>query len=310
MNPDREEQALVDVIPPHVSFGTMLKATPVTEGDSRFIYLEASNEARDLQNEIVLAKALEESADYYLKFGNLDLEHYTQIGAKQGIPNHESYEIGRPVEARFKDGRTFVKGCVYSGSGPAADKANLFWSSLTELNPPQRWYPSVGGVVMAKGVKFDPATNQKVGVVTKVRWANIGFSKTPVNPELETVSIIPFGALAKCWGADGLDLSKALLAEGGSDVANLTGGAALRLQSLDHSVASTDLGEMSYADFRDRFAQAIQHGDIQADLQTMQTVSLQRFGLTQAQATLYVERFLDELHDAFHGIKNPSERKQ
>src|SRR5580704_14596951 len=109
MNSDRN-QALMDTLPSHISISQMLKAMPATEGGQRFVYLEASNESRDYQNEVILAKALADSADYFLKYGNIAHEHYTQTSkpnpAKNwpGIPNHESFEIGRPVEARV-DGK-------------------------------------------------------------------------------------------------------------------------------------------------------------------------------------------------------------
>ena len=196
---EAEDRDLLAAVPSYLSISQMLKASPVVEGGDRFIYLEASNEALDQQGEVVLAKALADSASYYLKFGNLDIDHYTQIGAKAGIPNYELFEIGRPVDVAVRDGSTFVKGQVYSGTGPAAERANSFWSSLTELSPPARWYPSVGGSVAAKSVVIDPLTKAKRAVIQKVRWTNIGFSKTPVNANLATVSTVPFGALAKSF---------------------------------------------------------------------------------------------------------------
>lgn len=269
----------------------MLKATPVTEGGERFVYLEASNEAMDQQGEVVLAKALEESASFYLKFGNLDIDHFTQIGAKNGIPNYELYEIGRPVDVRVRDGKTFVKGQIYAGNGAAAEKANAFWSSLTDLSPPARWYPSVGGAVLQKAVEIDPATRSRRAVIKKVRWSNVAFSKTPVNPDLATVSTVPFGALAKSFSlSGGIDWMKALTAGYGSDSATLTGGAALRVQSLDAGQV------FNYWDFRDQFARlwsankigSTKAGDL---VRTAQS----KFGLAADVAAEYVERFLSDL---------------
>lgn len=210
----------------------LLKAAPAVEGSRRFIYLEASNEAPDVQGEIVLAKALEDSSDYFLRYGNLDLDHFTLVGAQKGIPDYSLYEIGLPVEVGVHGGRTFVKGEVYSGSGPAADKANMFWSSLTDLVPPQRWYPSVGGKVVSRGP--DRSHNgRSVAVVSKVRWFNVGFSKTPVNTAVGTVQTVPLDVFAKSLTCDGLDLCKAGLEAGyGTDSALLTGGAALRQQMV------------------------------------------------------------------------------
>ncbi len=279
--------AQFDALPFFLAVPQLLKATPKTEGAERFVYIEASNETRDLQGEVVLAKALSDSADYYLQFGNLDLEHYTQIGAKQGIPNYEAFDIGRPVQVRADKDCTFVKGQIKSGTGPAAEQANLFWSSLVDVNPPVRWYPSVGGAVMAKSLELDPATGAKRAVISKVRWTNIGFSRTPVNPNLTTASTVPFGPLAKSWGA--LWAGKSLAAGYGTDSASLSGGAALRVQSLDGA-------PHSYWDFRDQFKDALIRRDF-ADtrLPTLIHEARSRFGLSAADAAEYVARFLDDL---------------
>lgn len=288
------DQSLLDALPSYLSISDLLKATPVVEGADRFIYIEASNEALDQQGEVVLAKALQSSADYYLKFGNLDLDHYTQVGARQGIPNYELYEIGRPVDVRSRDGKTFVKGQVYAGAGVAAERANNFWSSITELSPPQRWYPSVGGAVVHKSVSIDPKTGVKRGLIDKVRWTNIGFSKTPVNPDLATVSTVPFGALVKSWGAAGLDLSKALDSGGYvTDAAQATGGAALAQQSLDRTL-------YSYWQMRDVIAKALRgpYPVVQASAGAMTRFAVERFGLSKAEAGAFVERFLADLSTA------------
>jgi hypothetical protein len=126
-----------------LSIGDMLKATPATDGDTRVLYLEASNEARDYQGEVVMAKALAESADYYEKYGNFDIQHRSMIGLATGDPDYHMHEIGRPEQVRVDAGRTFVKGIIFSGDTPVAHCANQFWDSLTKLQPAQRWYPSV-----------------------------------------------------------------------------------------------------------------------------------------------------------------------
>lgn len=285
-----EETALLDAIPAFFGVSDMLKATPREEGGVRFVYIEASNEAVDYQNEVVLSKALSDSADYYLRYGNLDLDHYTQIGAKQGIPNYELYEIGRPVDVRARDGKTFVKGQIYSGTGPAAERANGFWSSLVDLNPPARWYPSVGGKVITKSVAIDPATKAKRAVISAVRWTNIGFSKTPVNLSVGPVSTVPIGVLAKSMCAGGIDFAKALEAGYGTDAAALSGGGALRTQSLQQGV-------LSYWDFRDSLAGLIRSGKVNGGRPSdLVKVAQEQLGVRSAdQAARYVQRFLSDL---------------
>jgi hypothetical protein len=287
------DQSLLDALPAYLSISDMLKATPITEGADRFIYLEASNETTDQQGEVVLAKALSDSAAYYLKFGNLDIDHFTQIGAKQGIPNYELFEIGRPVAVRAEKGATFVKGQIYAGTGAAAEKANAFWASLTELNPPARWFPSVGGAIQEKEVGIDPATKARRALIRKVRWTNIGFSKTPVNPNLATVSTVPFGALTKSWGSGGFDLTKALSAGYGTDSASLTGGAAMRVQSLDRTLHS-------YWDMRDHVAKKILKGALKPRADEIHREAQTQFGLSADEAGDFAERFLGDLE---HNLK-------
>lgn len=286
-------------VPDFISVPGMLKALPAEESGRRYVYVEASNEALDQQGEIVLAEALRDSSDYYLRFGNLDIDHITQVGAKQGIPDYTLYEIGRPVDVKVRDGRTFVKGEIYSGAGPAAERANQFWSSLVDVTPSQRWYPSVGGAVLEKAVEFDGAVRK--AFIKKVRWTNVAFSKIPVNASVGTAQTIPLGAFAKCWGAHGLDFRKALEAGYGTDSASLTGGAALRSQSLDKKLYG-----LGYMEFRDRMAGAIRAGrPAEKGARPMVALATREFGLAQDQATEWVGRFLRDLED---GLKK--RRKQ
>lgn len=291
-------QTATDPTVDYLSIGSMLKATPREEGGERFVYLEASNEALDQQNEIILSKALEDSAGFFKKFGNLDLDHFSQIGKPNpakgwaGIADYEKYEIGHPVDVTFKGGRTFVKGRINSGTGPAAEQANLFWSSLTELNPPKRWYPSVGGAILSptpeelkilRG-KGDPIRIQKV------RWNNIGFSKTPVNSDVPTVATVPFGVLAKSWGPAGLDLSKALEAGYGTDSATLSGGGALRRQSLQGA-------PVLYQDFQGRLAADIRAKRTGANPSVADLIDFaaEHYSLGHDRASEWIERFMRDL---------------
>lgn len=282
-----EEQQLLADIPEFFSVNTLLKATPHEEAGERFIYFEASNEGIDQQGERVLSKALEDSASYYKKFGNIDLDHYTIIGAKSGIPNPMSYEIGRPVEVVIKDSRTFVKAQLYKGDGALAENANMVWESMTALSPPARWYPSVGGAVLAKSVAKDPISGRDIGVVTKVRWTNVALSRTPVNQHIPTAQTLPIGVFAK--SLNGFVLNKALEASYCTDVSQLTGGGALGMQSLDTSPAS-------YYDFRDKLS-----GDIigrEAKLETLDSLidyTSAKFLLPRDEAAEWVDRFLRDI---------------
>ena len=290
--------------PDFLSIEMMLKATPASEGSRRYVYLEASREAQDQDNEVVLAKALEESADHYLKFGNLDLDHKSMpsVAAKFGIERPELWEVGAPVDVRVDGKSTFVKAQLYTGDSPLAEKANMVWESMTALSPPQKWYPSVGGKVLAKSQTIDEKTGSRIGVVSKVRWTNIALSRHPVNQHVGGVATVPFGVLAKSWvSSGGFDLTKALVASHATDVASLSGGAALGMQSLDAGSAPS-----SYYDFREKLSAAIRSGAAgKMNAEALAHFSAGKFSLSLDEATEWVGRFLRDLK---HGLTKRSPR--
>lgn len=282
----RDEQLLAD-IPDFLSFDMMLKATPSDEGGKRFIYFEASNEGVDQQGERVLAKALAESTDFFLKFGNIDIDHYTILGPKIGMKDAMSYEIGRPVAVDVKGEKTFVKAELYQGNGPLAEQANMVWESMTQLNPPARWYPSVGGAVLAKSIQIDPDTKNKVAVIDRVRWSNVGLSRTPVNQHLPCATATPVGTFAKSLNGF---VVKALEASYSTDVASLSGGGAFGMQSLDTGTP------YSYHDFRERLSDALQKSLVQSQTEDgMTAYAVNEFNLSPETAADWVNRFLGDL---------------
>ena len=244
------DQALLKQVPDEIIVGlSFFKATPHEEGGRRYIYCEASNQNTDLQSEQILTKALAQSSDYFLKFGNIDIDHLTKIGHQHGISNPYYYEIGQPVEVRCAEPRTFVKGEILQG--PTAEMANHFWHSLTEMRPAQRWYPSVAGGVVEKAIVYDAKTNSRRGVIKAVRWNNLAFSKEPVNHTVAAATLDPPAIFQKSFTAEEFAKSflgsaractcttcegkcaKGLAAGYGTSLPDLTGGAALRKESLD-----------------------------------------------------------------------------
>ena len=282
-------------MPEFISIGEMLKATPREDGGRRIIYFEASNEGLDAQGEIVAAQALAKSADFYRRFGNVDISHLTMIGAKAGIPDCHLYEIGLPVEVGQMNGSTFVKAELYRGEGPTAKQANIVWSGLTEVTPPKRWYPSVGGKVLGKAVERNDDGSKGRTLITHVQWSNVALAPAPVNQHLAECATMPIGVFAKAWGAGGLDLAlaKTLTAGYGTDSANLSGGAALRIQSLDGGRGRL----VSYQDFRERMASALKKGACgqRPGLADLQTYAHRAFDLSEDEAAQHVERFARDL---------------
>lgn len=282
------DAALLDAVPEFISVGTLLKATPQVDGGRRILYIEASNEGRDYQDEVVLAKALADSSDYYLRHGNVDLDHFSILGPKAGIPDYMEYEIGKPAEVRANGKSTFVKAELYQGESAMARKANMVWDSQTKQTPPSRWYPSVGGAVLAKSIKLDPENGAKVAVIERVRWNNLALSRTPVNKSVPEVSLAPVGIFAKSLGGF---VIKALDAGNYStDAVGKTGGAALGMQSLDGA-------PRSYFDFRDQLAASVSGGLAGHNPGARELVefAVKKFSLPTDQAAEWVERFTRDL---------------
>jgi hypothetical protein len=277
----------------------LLKATPREEGGARFVYVEASRQTRDVQGEVVLAKALAAAADRYARYGNLDIDHYSipSVAARVGIAEPGMWEIGRPVEVRADGETTFVKGEIYKGEGRLAEKANEFWDSLTKLSPPKRWYPSVGGSVLDRVTTEDPMTKSQVTHIRAVNWTNIGFSAFPVNQDVPEISTVPFGTLAKSFGAQGFNLTAALTkSEAGTvmtagheaDPAKLTGGGALRRQSLDRKLHS-------YFHFRESVAGELRKGECAQDRDAIAAHAVRHFGVPITTGIEWAGRFLADL---------------
>lgn len=282
--------------PEYLSIGTMLKARASEEGGERFIYLEAAREGVDQQNECVLAKALEDSAEHFLRFGNIDIDHKTMpvIAKAYGLSAAEAqnHEIGVPEDVRVDGTSVLVKARLYKGDTPLAANANMVWDSMTRLNPPKRWYASVGGATLAKATGIDPNTKSRVDYVTKVRWSNLAISQQPVNQHVSPVSTIPFGALAKCWTPEGFDMAKALEASYATDAAMKTGGAALGMQSLDQGGRQPH----SYYDFRNKLAEDLRSGALSdQSMHGMVQYSSNKFNLAPDEAAEWVDRFLSDL---------------
>jgi hypothetical protein len=293
-----DDNDLLATIPDFVSFGMLMKATPRDEGGRRIIYVEASKETRDQAGEIVLAKALKDSADVFRKFGVLDLDHKSMpsVAERYGISDPESWIIGQPLDVAFNGGTTIVKAELRRGDTVLAERANRVWEGMTQVSPPDRYYASVGGSVTGREVRVDPLTKSKVPVITGTRWNNLALSLNPVHAGLSPATTAPVGTFTKSLG--GWVMNKALEASYATNPADMSGGAALRMQSLDGAPTN-------YFDLRNKLAAALRNGDIGPNPGAADVVAYcaQTFGLSHADAAENVERFYRDLHT---GLKQRS----
>ena len=208
----------------------LLKARPEEKAGKRLLYIEASTEGTDLQNEEVALDALWKSRDYYLAKGNVDLDHISKIGLKMQPPvdDYYEYEIGRPRAVDRDTKRLYVEGVLYRGNKHAEN----VWKSLTECDPPQTWFASVAGAILKR------QDVKGVSRIVECRWSNVALTQEAVNQHLKSpVSTRPLGPFAKVVEmVSCATFAKALTAGYGTDSAGLTGGAALRHESLHGAV--------------------------------------------------------------------------
>lgn len=276
--------------------GLFLKASPAEECGERVIYMTASNESTDLQGEKVLVTSLQDSASHFMSYGNVDLDHRTLRPPSFVGDNPYQWEIGRPVDVQFRGDQTIVKAQLYRGESRVAENANMVWDSMTKINPPAMWYPSVGGQIVDRGTDLDPETGNRVGVIRKVRWTNIGLSRTPVN---HTIPPVTAEQMCKSWNGSAF-VCKALDAGYGTDSATLGGGGALRFQSLDPAVQATLPG--GYQAFRESVASAIRCRKCRMTPAGIVSYAVEN-GVDSLQAQTWAVQFMRDLATSMRGRK-------
>jgi hypothetical protein len=174
-----------------IQFPALIKAS--TEGERRLVKVEASSEAVDAEGDVILQKALMDSAPDFIKNGHLDLEHFSEIGARIGIVNPSSYIVGRPTEVvDLGNGRTGVTGEIMrsqDGSfSPDRYKYDEFWQSM-QSEPPVKWRASIYGFPKA-GMTVDCSQESCGGGATRylvkgIDWRSLAFTRNPVNTDLK-----------------------------------------------------------------------------------------------------------------------------
>lgn len=164
-----------------------------TENGRRLVSVEASNEAVDSEGDVILQKALLDSAKSFLAKGHIDIDHFSEIGHRIGIKNPSSYIIGRPVEVNdLGGGRTEVVAEIAKAKDGSIDTANRkydeFWESLQQ-EPPVSWRASIYG--FPKPGMLDDCTKASCThgatryLVKGIDWKSLAFTQHPVNDAIE-----------------------------------------------------------------------------------------------------------------------------
>lgn len=192
------------------SGAVMIKAEE--EGGKWIVYLQASNEGLDQEEEVIMSKALREAKDYYLQHGVLSWDH------KHKALHDPKYIIGEPMEVAFsKSNETLVKGWLYQKN----EIAKNLWGNIE--SGAHKLGASVGGGILQKSE----------GKIEKVVWDETALTHKPVNDAtLGHVQLIPFEQFAK-----------ALMAGGGVNASDFSGGRAMAPEDMEESLIDGTFGQ-------------------------------------------------------------------
>lgn len=180
----------------------VIKAAEI--GGKRIIEVQASSMDVDSEGDVIDQKALLDSAAEFVKTGHLDIDHISELGARYGIPNPESFIIGRPTEVKdLGKGRTSVVGEIRRSKdgthNPMVNKYDAFWDSL-QTNPPTVWrasvygFPKQGEVMDCSQTKCDVPAQRYY--IKGMSWRSLALTRNPVNESLTGYAKI---VTAKSW---------------------------------------------------------------------------------------------------------------
>lgn len=202
------------------------------EEDGKWIvYLQASNEMKDLDGETLDMDGLKKASGYYLSHGVLSWDH------KHKETNDPRFIIGEPLEVKFSENReTLVKGFLYKMNDIAQSLWKNIKSGATMLGA------SVGGGILQKSKS----------AIKQVIWNETAITHKPVNDgTLGNVQLVPFA-----------EFVKALSAGGGVDAGSFTGGRALIPESLQGAESQSDPSPIDLRKLFGELLRAIRNGKV------------------------------------------------
>lgn len=177
-----------------ISLPVIVKAHQTDDG-KRVVEVEASCEEVDSEGDVIEQKALLDSAASFVNAGHIDLDHISELGHRLGIPNPESFIIGRPTEVKdIGDHRTSVIWeCFRSNDGshnPDLHRYDAFWDSL-QTRPPIKWLASVYGfppsdsVIDCRGSNSACPSKARRYHIKAMDWRSLAMTRNPVQNHLK-----------------------------------------------------------------------------------------------------------------------------
>jgi len=172
-----------------ITFDALVKSRGTDSSGRRMIECEVSNEEPDLEGDVIEQKALLDSADEFIKYGNIDIDHISELGFRVGIKDPSSYIIGRPREVTdLGNKRTGIVGEIMRSQdgtiNPTQNKYDEVWKSL-QADPPVMWRASIYGFPELDGVIDCSEVSCSSGAtryhITKMQWKSLALTRSPIN---------------------------------------------------------------------------------------------------------------------------------
>ena len=172
-----------------IEIPAIVKALPTADG-SRKIAFEASNEAVDSEGDVILQKALLDSAPTFLKNAKgIDLDHLSEVGSRYGL-NPQEFVVGRPLRVfDMGEGRTGVEGELFKNN----KHADEIWEGLTN-GAGRPWRASIYGfphseypdslVDIRKSADHPNPYGATRFIVKKLIWQSVALTQSPVNDSI------------------------------------------------------------------------------------------------------------------------------
>lgn len=186
------------------------------ENGNYMVWVEASNESLDYDEQVVLQKALLESADYFLKNGIISYDHrHLRRDPTDTDWNPEKYIIGEPLEVRRHGLTTLVKCLLYKSNRLVQEIIGKVRDGSTRVRA------SIAGKKPTIVKAFDRKLRKLVEKVSSILWDELAITPKPVNQTLAPAALSPEAFV------------KSLQAGYETDAAKMTGGQSLIPQDLE-----------------------------------------------------------------------------
>lgn len=179
-----------------ISLPAIIKAS-FSDG-RRLVNVEASVEMVDSEGDLILQRALLDSAPNFIMSGHLDINHISEIGERYGYKDTASYIVGKPLEVHdIGEKRTSVLGEITRSAdgshNPGKYRYDRFWDTFFET-PPIDWrasiygYPKAGEVIDCSQAECEAGAWRYI--IKGLDWRSLAFTQTPVNDKIASYAQI------------------------------------------------------------------------------------------------------------------------